>query len=117
MRTCCSLLTDRKIDQHEATHTNSSNEDKGLEPPPPKDEDPDGSKLIQEKDGLERAAKYLAPLASLATKNIDVWIAIYDVAVRRRECHVAIKHLRSSDLEVHREIPTSRTGSSTCEIS
>lgn len=68
----------------EATNANSSNEDKGLEPPPPKDDDPDGSKLLQAEDGLARAAKFLAPLITLETTDIDVWIAIYDVAVRRR---------------------------------
>ena len=34
-------------------------------------------------DPLERAAKLLEPLRTLATGNIDAWIAIYDVAVRR----------------------------------
>ena len=76
-----------KLIHVKAAHTTSSNEDKGLEPPPQKDDDLDGSKLIQEKDGLDRAAKFLAPLISLETKNIDVWIAVYDVAVRRRECY------------------------------
>lgn len=63
----------------------STNEDKGLEPPPTKDEDPDGTKLLQTPESLESAAKFVAPLKTLATNNIDAWIAIYDVAVRRRK--------------------------------
>jgi hypothetical protein len=54
-----------------------------LEPAPPKDEDPEGLKLIASTDGLEQAAKLLDPLRTLAADNIDVWIAIYDVAIRR----------------------------------
>lgn len=61
----------------------ASSEDKGLEPQRAKDDDPDGKKLLQAKDTLERAAKFLAPLSTLAGDNIDTWIAIYDVAVRR----------------------------------
>ena len=61
----------------------TSNEDKGLEPQPSKDDDPTGLKLLQAPDPLERAAKLLEPLRTLASGNIDAWIAIYDVAVRR----------------------------------
>jgi len=61
----------------------SINEDKGLEPAPAKDDDPEGIKLISVTDPLERAAKWLAPLSTLAADEIDVWIQIYDVAVRR----------------------------------
>lgn len=61
-------------------------DDKGLEVGPVKDDDPDGSKLLASTDGLEKAAKLLNPLSTLAPKNIDVWIAIYDVAVRRSKC-------------------------------
>ncbi|KAI0689172.1 NMDA receptor-regulated protein 1-domain-containing protein [Cytidiella melzeri] len=60
-------------------------EDKGLEPGPPKDEDLDGAKLLQSADALDRAAKFLAPLAVHAQKNILAWISIYDVAVRRKK--------------------------------
>ena len=63
----------------------NSSEDKGLEPAPPKDDDPDGTKLITAPDGLDRAAKFLQPLTTLAKDNVDAWIAIYDVAVRRRK--------------------------------
>ena len=63
----------------------SANEDKGLDMSPPKDEDPDGTKLLQAPEPLERAAKILKPLATLAKDNVEVWIAIYDVAVRRSE--------------------------------
>jgi hypothetical protein len=51
-----------------------------------KDEDPNGLKLLASPDPLERAAKLLSPLSSLATENIDVWIAMYDVAIRRSRC-------------------------------
>lgn len=66
-----------------AGNTNPSNEDKGLEPPSVKDDDSHGVKLIQATDGLDRAAKFLAPLLTVASKDIDVWIAAFDVAVRR----------------------------------
>jgi peptide alpha-N-acetyltransferase len=62
----------------------SQNDDKGLEPTT-KDEDLDGSKLLGCTDPLERAAKVLKPLATLTPNNIEVWIATYDVAVRRSE--------------------------------
>jgi hypothetical protein len=62
----------------------SANEDK-LESVPAKDDDPDGLKLVSCSDPLERAAKCLNPLKTLARQNIDVWIAVYDVAIRRSE--------------------------------
>lgn len=74
--------------------TPSMNEDKGLEIAPSKDEDPDGSKLLGASDRLERAAKMLSPLSTLANKNIEVWIAIYDVAIRRSESRSSIPHYR-----------------------
>lgn len=60
-----------------------ANDEKTLEPAPPVDEDPDGSKLIAAADGLDRAAKLLNPIIALVKDNIDVWIATYDVAIRR----------------------------------
>ena len=57
--------------------------DKDLDSAPPKDEDPDGLKLIAGTDALEQAANLLTPLKTLAPNNIDAWIAIYDVAIRR----------------------------------
>lgn len=60
-------------------------EDKGLEPLPRKDEDPDGLKLVLDKDPLERADKYLAGLAEFVPRNLEVCFATYDVAVRRSE--------------------------------
>ncbi|KAJ6631099.1 NMDA receptor-regulated protein 1-domain-containing protein [Mycena sp. CBHHK59/15] len=77
----------------------SNNDDKGLEPTT-KEDDPDGSKLLQCTDPLERAAKLLKPLATLAAGNIDVWIAIYDVAVRRKKFLQASKALAlAADLD------------------
>ncbi|KAI0084740.1 NMDA receptor-regulated protein 1-domain-containing protein [Irpex rosettiformis] len=70
-------------DAKKAAQSANATEDKGLEPSPTKDEDPDGAKLLQVTDPLERAAKFLAPLAVQAQDNILAWIAIYDVAVRR----------------------------------
>ena len=61
----------------------SANEDKGLDVSPPKDEDPDGTKLLQAPEPLERAAKILKPLVMMAKGNIEAWIVIYDVAIRR----------------------------------
>ena len=60
-------------------------EDKGLDAPPPKDEDPDGFKLLKSPDPLEHAAKFLNPLLSLVPDNVDVWFAHYDVSIRRSE--------------------------------
>lgn len=63
----------------------NSNEDKGLEATPEKDDDPDGHKLLSATDGLERAAKLLISVTSLDKDNIDAWITTYDVAIRRSE--------------------------------
>ena len=52
-------------------------------PEPPKDDDPDGKKLLATTDPLGDAAKWLKPLETLAGDRVDVWMAIYDVAVRR----------------------------------
>lgn len=60
-----------------------ANEDKGIEAPATKDDDPEGLKLLTIADPLEQATKLLNPLITLATDNIDTWIAIYDVAIRR----------------------------------
>ncbi len=88
----------------------NTNEDKGLELAPPKDDDADGTKLLQASDGLDRAAKFLSPLSTLTKDNIDAWIAIYDVAVRRSK----YDRLRCGHLylrRIVREIPTSCAGS------
>ena len=69
--------------------TASPPEDKGLEPIPRKDEDPDGLKLVLDKDPLERADKCLAGLVELVPKNMEVCFATYDVAVRRSERNLA----------------------------
>ncbi|KAF8271885.1 NMDA receptor-regulated protein 1-domain-containing protein [Lactarius quietus] len=61
----------------------ASNEDKGLDLTPMKDDDPDGIKLLTSPEPLERAWKLLSPLLRLSISNIDLWISIYDVAVRR----------------------------------
>ena len=61
----------------------SANEDKGLDLTPQKDDDPDGIKLLTSPEPLERAWKLLSPLLRLPTNNINVWISVYDVAIRR----------------------------------
>jgi hypothetical protein len=61
----------------------STNEDKGLDITPQKDEDPDGIKLLTSPEPLERAWKLLFPLLRLSISNIDLWLSVYDVAVRR----------------------------------
>lgn len=65
-----------------------SNEDKGLEVQNSKDDDPDGIKLLGCSDPLERAAKFLHPLTQLDIQNVNVWIAVYDVAIRRSGWHL-----------------------------
>ncbi|GJE86494.1 NMDA receptor-regulated protein 1 [Phanerochaete sordida] len=84
----------------------NSNDDKGLDATPPKDDDPDGSKILKADDGLERAAEFLSPLTTLAADNVDAWVAIYDVAVRRKKYLQAVQALnRASALdESHPEI-------------
>ncbi|KAI0047730.1 N-terminal acetyltransferase A, auxiliary subunit [Auriscalpium vulgare] len=74
----------------------SGNEDKGLELVQPKDEDPDGVKLLSDPDPLERAWKFLAPLPGLAQDSIDVWIAVYDVAIRRGKYLQAVRALSNA---------------------
>lgn len=63
--------------------TTSANEDKGLEAPAPKDDDPDGTKLLASLEGLEVAAKLLRPLVNLELPSVQLWVTVYDVAIRR----------------------------------
>ncbi|KAF8639266.1 hypothetical protein AX16_010338 [Volvariella volvacea WC 439] len=80
-------------DPKKSTLQGSTNEDKGLEVPAPKDEDPDGSKLLASPDPLDKAAKFLAPLVSLAPGNSEVWLVGYDVAIRRKKLLQAVRAL------------------------
>ncbi|PPQ74960.1 hypothetical protein CVT24_010284 [Panaeolus cyanescens] len=82
--------------QEDKKSTQTSNADKELEAPPPKDDDPEGLKLIASTDGLEQAAKLLQPLTKLAPKNIDVWLAIHDVAIRRKKLLQAVGALHKA---------------------
>jgi len=68
-----------------STASATPNEEKALEPPPVKDEDPDGSKLLAAPDALDLAAKFLNPVVAVAKDNFDIWIAVYDVAIRRKK--------------------------------
>lgn len=49
----------------------------------PKDDDPEGLKLLAVSNPLDVAAKLLLPLLSLKSELMDTWITSYDVAVRR----------------------------------
>ncbi|EPQ53593.1 N-terminal acetyltransferase A, auxiliary subunit [Gloeophyllum trabeum ATCC 11539] len=92
----------QKQEEAKKASSSQSNEDKGLEPAPPQDEDPHGTKLVEAADRLDKAAAWLKPLQTLAKDNIDVWIAVYDVAVRRDKHLQAIKalsHARQLDPE------------------
>jgi len=71
----------------------STNEDKGLDLTPQKDDDPDGIKLLTSPEPLERAWKLLSPLLRLSIRNIEVWISVYDVAIRRGKYLQAVRAL------------------------
>lgn len=66
----------------------SANEDKGLEAPAPKDDDPDGTKLLASPEGLETAAKLLQPLVNLGLTSVRLWATVYDVAIRRSKMKI-----------------------------
>ncbi|KAM6492442.1 NMDA receptor-regulated protein 1 domain containing protein [Amanita muscaria] len=74
----------------------TSHEDRGLDAPPPKDDDPDGYKLLKSPDILDRAAKLLDPLLTGVQDNIDVWFAFYDVSIRRRKLLQAARALQNA---------------------
>ncbi|KAI6007858.1 NMDA receptor-regulated protein 1-domain-containing protein [Pisolithus marmoratus] len=63
----------------------NQSDDKGLDAPPPKDDDPDGVKMVLADDALERAAKFLATLTESGKHNIDACLANFDVAIRRKK--------------------------------
>ncbi|EIW77090.1 N-terminal acetyltransferase A, auxiliary subunit [Coniophora puteana RWD-64-598 SS2] len=87
----------------------NTNEDKGLEPPQAKDEDPEGARLIREERPLERAQKLLAPLWADVARgvwDVETCAVAYDVAVRRErylEAARALARARSIDAE-HPEV-------------
>ncbi|KAG8856490.1 hypothetical protein FRB91_000771 [Serendipita sp. 411] len=72
-----------------------------------KDDDPDGHKAISVEDPLEQAAKLLQTFTSEDHQVFDIWIATYDVAIRRKKYLQSLralakaKHLRPSSPEVH----------------
>ncbi|CAA7268350.1 unnamed protein product [Cyclocybe aegerita] len=84
----------------------NTNADKDLEPAPPKDDDPNGMKLLVLPDPLEQAAKLLQPIVKQLEakgtvadrrskegkmkRDVDVWIAVYDVAIRRKKLLQAV---------------------------
>ncbi|KAI3602855.1 nmda receptor-regulated protein 1 [Moniliophthora roreri] len=101
--------------QEEAKKPNANaNEDKGIEPGPAKDDDPDGLKLLACSDPLERAAKLLQPLVNLGVEDVDVLCCVYDVAIRRNKLLQALKvlyharKLEPENPEVHLRIAHAR---------
>jgi len=83
----------KQEEQKKAAAATSTNEDKGLDLAPQKDDDPDGTKLLTSPEPLERAWKLLSPLVRLSITNIDLWVTVYDVAVRRGKYLQAIRAL------------------------
>jgi len=77
----------QKVQEDPRKPTTSANEDKGLEAPAPKDDDPDGTKLLTSPDGLETAAKLLQPLINLELPSMSLWVTVYDVAIRRSKLY------------------------------
>ena len=59
------------------------NDDKGLEAPPARDDDPEGLKLVTADDPLERANKFLGSLGEFGKDDIDVNVTSFDVAIRQ----------------------------------
>ncbi|KAH6900863.1 NMDA receptor-regulated protein 1a [Coprinopsis sp. MPI-PUGE-AT-0042] len=95
-----------------------ANEDQGLELSNTQDDDPDGLKLLGTSDPLEQAHKLLHPLITLGADRADVWLAIYDVEIRRKKLLQAASallnaqklepespelHLRIVDLKIRTE--------------
>jgi hypothetical protein len=99
-----------------ATAAASTNEDKGLDLTPQKDDDPDGIKLLTSPEPLERAWKLLSPLLRLSISNIHVWISVYDVAVRRGVLN-GTKIPPYSELLYPRQVLTSRSSAQARESS
>ncbi|KAH8116094.1 NMDA receptor-regulated protein 1a [Phellopilus nigrolimitatus] len=79
-------------------NASSVNEDRGIEPPAPKDEDVDGSKALAAPDSLEQAWKLVKPLMTQTNDRMDVYIGVYDVSVRRQKYLQALKALLSARL-------------------
>lgn len=51
----------------------------------PKDDDPEGLKLLGTTTPLESAAKLLVPLYTLRPELVELWLVSYDVSARRGE--------------------------------
>lgn len=62
-------------------------EDKGLDAPLPKDDDPEGVKMVLADDPLDRAAKFLETLKEFGKQSMDVCCVSFDVALRRSESY------------------------------
>lgn len=74
----------RDIDHSFSRYADTVAEDEKEDAPVQRvDDDPDGHKLIKTTDPLEQAAKLLEPLLDLPHNNVNIWVAIYDVSIRR----------------------------------
>lgn len=68
---------------HAATNGLPTNDEKDIPPTAPKDDDPDGMKLLSATDPLEQAWRWIRPLEELRAENIQVWLTAYDISLRR----------------------------------
>ena len=98
------------------TASATPNDDKLLEPPPVKDEDPDGSKLLAAPDALELAAKFLNPVVAITKDNFDVWIVAYDLAIRRSQSKLTTCVGGQFLIRGFRKVFTSGPGSYPCSL-
>ncbi|KAG6379644.1 NMDA receptor-regulated protein 1-domain-containing protein [Boletus reticuloceps] len=99
------------------------NEDKGLEAPTGKDDDPEGLKLVSADDPLEQASKVLGSLGEFGKDDIDVNATMFDVAIRQKKYLKAARELRRAHArdphhpEVHvRIVQLARTVASVSDV-
>lgn len=95
----------QKIQEDPRKAATSANEDKGLEAPAPKDDDPYGTKLLASPEGLETAARLLQPLVDLELPSLQLWVTVYDVSFRRSKLVIALP-LSQLIFNCYREILT-----------
>ncbi|KAG8790131.1 hypothetical protein FRC17_009005, partial [Serendipita sp. 399] len=96
-----------KIKAAEEARKAAEKDKDGEDAPIVKDDDPDGHKAISVEDPLEQAARLLLPFTSDNHQIFDIWIAIYDVAIRRKKYLQALRalvgaqKLQSSNPQLH----------------
>ncbi|KIJ63152.1 hypothetical protein HYDPIDRAFT_93055 [Hydnomerulius pinastri MD-312] len=85
-------------------------EDKGLDAPLAKEDDPDGLKLVVSDQKLEQAHEFLGTVVESGRDRVDVFVALFDVAIRRKQYLQAARALRRAHMldaqhpEVHLRI-------------